>query len=269
MNPSNLTLQVCRLAEEAGKLMKAGPQEIESKGGTSNWVTDCDENVQAFLAWNLLNLLPGSSFLGEESDARDITGEAIWIVDPIDGTANFIRDLGASVISIALMRNKTLELGVVYNPFRSEMFYAERGCGAYLNGEPVHVSDRDFSHSLLFSAMSVYDKTHAPACMNIISRIYGESDDFRRFGAAAFELAQIAAGRGELYFEMRLAPWDTAAAAVLIEEAGGYWECLYHDGFCMDHLFPFIAANSRENFEKLRTIVISELPVIPYDEPLF
>ena len=268
MKPSNLSMQVCELAKEAGKLMQERPQEIESKGGNSNWVTDRDKIIQDFLMEKLGCLLPGSAFLGEESEAWDIAGGEIWIVDPIDGTANFIRDLGASVVSIALMKNQTLELGVVYNPFRNEMFYAEKGCGAYLNGKQIRVSNRDFAHSVLFSAMSVYDKTHARACMNIISRIYDESDDFRRFGSAAFELSQMAAGRGELYFEMRLAPWDAAAAALLIEEAGGCWECLYHDKFCIDHLFPFIAANSRKNFEKLRAIVVSEIPVIPYDAPL-
>lgn len=262
-------MRVCELAKEAGKRILTRPREITSKGNASNWVTDCDKSIQLFLQQNLQKLLPGSSMLGEESDAWDITGEDIWIVDPIDGTSNFIRDLGASVVSIALMRNRTLQLGVICHPFRNELFYAEKGCGAYLSGTKIHVSDRDFSHSLLFSAMSVYDKSHAPACMNIISRIYRKSDDFRRFGAAALELAQISAGRGELYFEMRIAPWDAAAGAVLIEEAGGCWECLYHEGFCIDHLFPFIAANSKESFDQLREIVTSEIPVIPYDEPLF
>ena len=134
MKPSNLTMQVYELAKEAGKLMQERPQEIESKGGNSNWVTDRDKIIQDFLMEKLGCLLPGSAFLGEESEAWDIAGGEIWIVDPIDGTANFIRDLGASVVSIALMKNQTLELGVVYNPFRNEMFYAEKGCGAYLNG---------------------------------------------------------------------------------------------------------------------------------------
>ena len=268
MYPSELCMQVSALVREAGKLMDK-PQVITSKGGFSNYVTDCDKTIQDFLSERLLKLLPGSCMLGEESNAWEIHGEDIWIADPIDGTSNFIRDLGASVISVGLMRKNHLAVGAIYNPFRDELFYAEQGCGAYLNGTQIHVSDKDFSHSLLFSAMSVYDKRHAPACMNIISRVYEDCDDFRRFGAAAFETAQIAAGRGELYFEMRIAPWDAAAGALLIEEAGGYWECLYHDGFCTNRLFPFIAANTKENFDRLREIVTSEVPVIPYDEPLF
>ena len=269
MNPTKLCVQVCGLAKEAGKIMKEGPEKIQSKGTPSNYVTDCDRKVQEFLTEKLLECLPGSCVLGEESNTWDITSEAVWIVDPIDGTSNFIRSLGASVISIALLRRNQLEIGVIYNPYREELFYGEKGHGAWLNGNRIHVSDRDFSHSILFSAMSVYDKRFAPACMNIISKVYQEADDFRRFGAAAFETAQLASGRGELYFEMRIAPWDAAAGALLIEEAGGYWECLYHDGFCADRLFSFLAANTKENFRKLREIVTSEVPVIPYEVILF
>ncbi len=259
--------EVCRIAEDASELMKHRPseEEITQKGNISNYVTATDIAVQQYLEERLTELLPGSTVLGEESAERNQHAEMIWIVDPIDGTSNFIRDLGASVISIALMRNRELEIGVVCNPYRNEMFYAARGCGAYLNEKEIHVSDRDFSHSHFCSALCVYAKEYAEPCLNIIGRVYQESDDLRRFGAAALELSQLAAGRVELYFEMRIAPWDAAAGALLIEEAGGYWECLYDKGMQTGKLFPFIAANSKESFEKLRAIVTEFIPVVPYD----
>ena len=262
-----LAKEVCKIAEAASELMKQRPseEEITQKGNISNYVTATDVAVQRYLEERLTDLVAGSDVLGEESAERIPETETLWIVDPIDGTSNFIRDLGASVISIALMKNNVLEIGVVYNPYRNEMFYAAKGCGAYLNGTKIQVSERDFSHSHFCSALCVYAKEYAEQCLNIIGRVYQESDDVRRFGAAALELSQLAAGRVELYFEMRIAPWDAAAGALLIEEAGGYWECLYDKGMQTGKLFPFIAANSKESFEKLRAIVTEFIPEIPYD----
>ena len=265
-----LSDQIGAIAKEASRFMKHRPAEAEitQKGNVSNYVTETDLAVQQYLNESLKKLIPGSEVLGEENADWDRSAKHLWIVDPIDGTSNYIRDLGASVISIGYMVNDQLEAGVVYNPYRDELFSAQRGNGAYLNGRRIQVSDRDFRHSHLCSALCVYAKEYAQPCLNIIGRVYQESDDLRRFGAAAFELSQLAAGRVELYFEMRIAPWDAAAGALLIEEAGGYWECLYDKGLQKEKLFPFIAANSKENFERLRKIVTDELPIIPYDGTL-
>lgn len=263
-----LTLAVCDLIRSAGEIMKQRPEHVIQKGNASDYVTEADVHVQEVLAEGLMKLLPGSELCGEEGTDHTTHGGDIWIVDPIDGTSNFIRDLGASVVSVGLMRRGELVSGVIYNPYRNEMFYAAKGCGAFINGRKIHVSDHDFAHSHFCTAMSVYDKNYAEPCFNILKEVYYHCDDMRRFGAAAFELAQLAAGRVELYFEMRLCPWDCAAAAVLIEEAGGYWECLYHKGMPTDRRFIFLAANTRENFEKLRAIVTAEIPEIPYDQSL-
>lgn len=269
MNHANEQLadRIGNIAKAASRLMAHRPEvgEITQKGNVSNFVTETDLAVQQYLNSALKELVPGSEVLGEENAGWDRNARKLWIVDPIDGTSNYIRDLGASVISIGYMMNDQLEAGVVYNPYRDELFTAQRGKGAYLNGRRMHVSERDFRHSHLCSALCVYAKEYAQPCLNIIGRVYQESDDLRRFGAAAFELSQLAAGRVELYFEMRIAPWDAAAGALLIEEAGGYWECLYEKGLQKEKLFPFIAANTKENFDRLRKIVTEEIPVIPYD----
>ncbi len=266
--PMELTEAVCEIAKRAGERMKHRPQDVMQKGNASDYVTETDIRIQQILSEELTNLLPGSQVCGEEGIHTRYTSRDIWIVDPIDGTSNFIRDLGTSCVSIALKRDGVLFSGVVYNPFREELFYAEQGCGAYRNGEPIHVSDRDFAHSLFCSAMSTYDKRYAEPCFEIIHDVFMECDDLRRFGTAALEGAQLAAGRVELYFEMRLCPWDSAAAAILIEEAGGYWECLYQEGLPHEKRFAFLAANTRENFDHLREIVVHAVPSIPYEEAL-
>ena len=266
--PMELTSEVCRLVRSASEIMRIKPEHIRQKGNASDYVTEADVRVQEVLSKGLTEILPGSELCGEESDEHIVHDGDVWIVDPIDGTSNFIRDLGASVISVGLMRHGELVSGVIYNPYRDEMFCAEKGCGAWLNGTRIHVSERDFAHSHFCTAMSVYDKSQAEACFSILRRVYYSCDDMRRFGAAAFELAQLAAGRVELYFEMRLCPWDCAAAAVLIEEAGGYWECLYQKGMPTDRRFVFLAANTKENFARLRAVVTEEIPQIPYDPKL-
>lgn len=252
--------QITSIVREAANLMKPENIDIEQKGNDSNYVTTADVNVQNFLKEKLLALLPESSFVGEEGDEQYADTEYIWVVDPIDGTSNFIRDLGLSAISVGLLKNRKPYIGVVYQPYRDEMYAAEVGKGAFMNGKRIHVSDRDFRHSHLCSAMSLYNKDYAPPCFRIIERVYNESDDLRRLGTAAVELVYLAAGRVELYFEIRLFPWDVAGAIPIITEAGGYVDLMFEDELPLDRPMPVIAANTKENFERLKEIVYEEIP---------
>ncbi|MBR1853621.1 MAG: inositol monophosphatase [Lachnospiraceae bacterium] len=265
---SELTVQIAEIVRGASRLMtdKDLKEKVEQKGNNSNYVTEADKAVQDFLAERLPALLSESEMLGEEGEHRKLHAENVWVVDPIDGTSNFIRDIGFSGISVGLVRNGKPYAGVIYNPYRDELYRAEMGKGAFLNDRPIRVSDRDFGHSHLCSAMCLYDKRYAEACFNVIRRVYMQSDDLRRMGTACLELAMLAAGRVELYFEMRLFPWDAAAAFPIIREAGGIVECLHYDGFPLDRPFPVIAANTRENFVKLKEIVCEEVPEVPYEE---
>ena len=252
--------QIAKIVREASELMKPENIKVEQKGNDSNYVTTADVNVENFLKEHLLALLPGSSFVGEEGDEATADTEFVWVVDPIDGTSNFIRNLGLSAISVGLLRNREPYIGVVYQPYRDEMYTAKVGEGAFLNGERIHVSDRDFRHSHLCSAMSLYNKDYAPPCFRIIERVYEESDDLRRLGTAAVELVYLAAGRVELYFEIRLFPWDVAAAIPIITEAGGFVELMFEDKLPLDRPMPVIAANTKENMERLKEIVYEEIP---------
>ena len=256
--------KIADIVREAAELMKPENIQVEQKGNESNYVTTADVNVQNFLKEKLLELLPESSFVGEEmssgNDEKFADTEYIWVVDPIDGTSNFIRELGLSAISVGLLKNRQAYIGVVYQPYRDEMYMAEVGKGAYMNGKPIHVSDRDFKHSHLCSAMSLYNKEFAPPCFRIIERVYYESDDLRRLGTAAVELVYLAAGRVELYFEIRLFPWDIAASIPILTEAGGFIELMFEKELPLDRPIPVIAANTRENFERLKAIVYEEIP---------
>lgn len=258
---SDLRKETVSIVKNASALMKNRDFWVKNKGNTGNDVTAMDVAVQEYLKEHLLSAFPDSIFMGEEeefdwNEKRVQETEWLWIVDPIDGTSNFIRNLQASAISVGLLHNGIPWLGVVYNPYLDEMYEAEKGCGAFLNDQPIHVSDRDFSHGHFCTAASLYDKSLAKPCFSIMEEVYGLCDDFRRFGTAAIELSSLAAGRTELYFEIRLFPWDYAASTVLIREAGGYVGTLPSlPGLTFHKPIPIIAANTKENFQKLNRII--------------
>jgi myo-inositol-1(or 4)-monophosphatase len=155
-------------------------------------------------------------------------------------------------------------MGVVYCPWRGELYSAEKGRGAFCNGKPIHVSDRSYGRGILFSAMSTYRKELARSCSDIIYDIYMECNDVRRTGSAAVELCLMAAGFAELYFEMRLMPWDYAAASLILLEAGGA-ACDFTGAFpSLYKPSMFIAANTREHGERLLATVHKHLDQVPY-----
>ena len=237
---------------------------VSEKDGASNLVTTADTAVQSRLRTLLGEILTQAGFLGEESPDVTALGNIYWVVDPIDGTSNFARGMRLSAISVGLLEDEEEIFGVVYNPYAEELFCAAKGQGAYLNGERIRVSERDFSHSLIFTAFSLYQKAYAPLCESALAELYPECDDFRRLGSAALELCALAAGRGELYFEIRIFPWDWAAAAVIIREAGGTIGTI--DGERLRHDAPvlLLAANSDENFRTLKRTVQKHIPKLPY-----
>ncbi|MGN0106767.1 MAG: inositol monophosphatase family protein [Hominilimicola sp.] len=240
------------IAAEAGKIMLENRSfSVHSKGTAANYVSDIDINVEKFLRERLTALCPEAAFIGEESDSNDYTAEKMWIVDPIDGTANFVRDMDMSAVSIALVENGEAIMGVVYNPYVNRMLYSEKGRGAYMNGEKIHVSTRPLENSIISIAMSVYKKEYAPMCFTLAEKMQMQCEDIRRIGSAAIELCNLAAGKIEMFFEARLYPWDFAAASLFVREAGGYIASLGSD-LVYDRVIPIIAANSKESFELLQ-----------------
>ena len=248
---------------DAAAIMQQGRFDIMYKGGVENVVTSSDLAVQHYLTGKLSEVLPGSGFFCEEEDLRETREEYVWIIDPIDGTANYARGLADCCISVALERRGELQLGVVYSPARGELYHAVRGQGASCNGKTIHVSDRPLKAAIFCTAMSTYRKEYAKACSDVIYDIYMRSNDLRRYGSAAVELCLMASGFIELYFEMRLQPWDYAAGGLILEEAGG---CIA--GF--DGTFPSLtapslvaAANNRENLDAILGTIHRHIPSLP------
>lgn len=258
---TELLNRVISAVREAGEILSQ-PFTVEEKQGISNLVTTADHAVEHFLRERLLQILPEAGFLGEEGDRINLTGK-YFVVDPVDGTSNFARGIPLSVISVGLMEAGKPTLGVVHNPLTGELYCAQAGQGAYLNGKPIHVSSRDFSHGLFYTAFSLYRKEYAAPCMRILEQVYMQCDDFRREGSAALELCRIAAGRAELYFEMRVFPWDVCAAEAIISEAGGCFTHLLCEKEDPTRPHLMVAANSNENLCKLTEFVLREIPALP------
>ena len=258
---------VVSIVREAAKIMTGGEYTVTEKGD-ANFVTDKDVAVERFLRQKITEAFPGIGFIGEEEDfsADALEREYTAVADPIDGTMNFTRDMNLSVISVAILKNGKPHVGVVFNPFTNEMFTAEHGKGAYLNGKAIHVSNRDLRSACFFTAWSTYRKDLARACFEISEEVYYDTCDIRRLGVCALELSYMAAGRGELYFEIRLFPWDFAAAQLILTEAGGYIGTIDFDAPIYTRPQPIIAANSKDNFDYLAQKVKKYVPHIPYNE---
>lgn len=251
--------EIIRIVREAAKLMITDCFEISQKEGFANIVTSSDIAVQEFLVKELSTIFPGSGFFCEEEDCQDDSHEYTWIIDPIDGTANYSRGIDQCAISVALKHNSQIIFGVVYLPRTQELFYAELGKGAYLNDKQIHVSDRKFENGVMCTALPVYYKEYAPVCSEIIRDTFLKCNDIRRFGAAAPEICYLAMGRCELYFEYILSPWDFAAASLILTEAGGCITNKDHSPIIFNKKIGIIAANSIENLKELQSIIDKHL----------
>jgi len=336
--------RLIEIVREAARLMEEASFEITSKEGYANIVTSTDVAVQEYLCKHLKELLPGSGFLCEEDDINELTTlqgvqeyrstgvqtlptettnalepqnlktskpeQYTWIIDPIDGTANFARGIDQCAICVGLGVQEakefssgvqeyrsvgvqtspscscnsltetnnssttsnsdspsfggvrggfpaTIILGIVYIPRTNELFYAERGKGAFRNGKQIHVSDRPFANGILCTALPVYHKEYAPLCSKIILEAFTQCNDIRRFGACAPELCYLAMGRCEMYFEYLLSPWDFAAASLILTEAGGVIADLNGNAPTYLHPSGIVAANNKENLDRMLGIVKS------------
>ncbi len=210
---------------EAGKIVTSAEDisaKTEEKNGAADLVTAYDVAVEQFLRKKLLALLPDAYFYGEESEkCGDPAKGWVFIVDPIDGTTNFVRGMSQSAISVALAKDGVIEYGVVLDPFKNELFSAQRGKGAFLNGKPIHVSDRPLEKGIFGMGTAIYNREFEDQTISVLAQLFKRSCDFRRMGAAALDLCNVAAGRYDAFFEFSLAPWDFAAGSLIVTEAGG------------------------------------------------
>lgn len=215
-----------RAAREAGALILdrlGAAGQVQFKSSVVDPVTAADRHSQALIAERLLGAFPGDMLLGEEGDARTTasSGGRLWIVDPIDGTVNFLHGYPVFAVSIALYCDGAVQAGVLYDPSRDEMFVATRGEGATLNGRTLAVSQTGELIAAMVATGFPYDLTARRDVLPLFGRVVERTQAVRRDGSAALNLAYVACGRFDAYWERDVQPWDVASAALFVEEAGG------------------------------------------------
>lgn len=220
---SELAVALSTAAEAAALVhTRDGAGEVREKG-RADLVTAVDEAAERLIGERLRSAFPDDAVVGEELSSAAVMAGRRWIVDPVDGTTNFVHGHPFVAVSIALADDDGPAVGVLHAPFLGEVYHAVRGGGAFLNGAPLRVSTvGDFAHSLLATGFPFKSgKGRLDAYMRLVADAVRATHDVRRAGSAALDLAFVAAGRVDAFFEIGLAPWDVAAGMLLVTEAGG------------------------------------------------
>lgn len=199
---------------------KVDEQQIHTKD-LNSLVSYVDTNSETIIIERLRELLPESSFLAEESTAGLEDTDYVWIIDPLDGTTNFLHQIPIFAVSIALQFQGEIILGVVYEVNQKECFHAVKGQGAYLNGSKISVRNFELKDGLVATGFPYYDFSKTEAYLKVLENLMLHTRGVRRLGAAAVDLAYVACGRYNAFFEYSLASWDVAAGALIVKEAGG------------------------------------------------
>lgn len=227
LNLEKLTLEVADVARQAGAFIKQARQSLSASDIKSkkphDYVTKVDKQSEAFLIESLRRLLPQAGFIIEEMGATWQGESYVWVVDPLDGTTNFIHDMGSYCVSIALRGKEGLLLGVVYDPVRDECFHSWKGAGqSYNNGVPIRVSRTgSFQDALIITELPYNSKGYHDCAMNLLESFMGNVAAIRMNGSAALAICYVASGRVDAWMEAYLGRWDFSAGALILKEAGG------------------------------------------------
>jgi myo-inositol-1(or 4)-monophosphatase len=258
MRFSSETLTAIEIAKKAGKLLKEGQKKnfsISSKKGIHNLVTTYDIKSEKFILNSLKKKYPTHSFLSEEKGAlTSLKTKYLWIVDPLDGTVNFAHKIPFFCVNIALQKNKETLLGVTYNPITEELFVVEKNRGAYLNNKRLKVSNtKTLNSSILATGFPYNLKSNPEKCIEKFTTVLRRGIPIRRLGTAAMDLAYLAAGRFDGYWENNLGPWDVAVGDLLVKEAGGMTTNWLGNSFKITKRNSILATNGKihKNFLKI------------------
>ena len=229
-------------------------KEVSYKSGINDLVTDVDKASEAMIIKKIKIWFPGHSFLAEES-GKSSRGESeiIWVIDPLDGTVNYSHGFPFFCVSIGLMMEGEIKLGVVYDPVRKEMFSAEKMKGAFLNDDRMKVTETDKLESSLIATGFAYSAEKRQANLELFERIISRAQAVRRPGAAALDLCYVASGRLDGFWELNLSPWDTAAGQLIVTEAGGKVSMM--DGSCYDIYKKDILATNGKIHDEMSAIL--------------
>lgn len=233
MNLTSIVKDVTLVCRETGKYILSQSQSFQYSNvefkGLNDMVSYVDKTAEEQLVAGLSTLLPEAGFLTEEHTINTDKKEYTWIIDPLDGTTNFIHGLPIYAISIGLEFNNEIILGVVYEINKDEMFYATKNGGAYLNDRKISCTQTEnLKDTLVATGFPYYNFELLPQYMNLFSTLMQKTHGLRRLGSAAVDLAYVACGRFDAYFEYNLNAWDVAGGALLVKEAGG--ECIDFNG---------------------------------------
>ncbi len=226
INLELLTQDVCSIAQQTGafllaELGKVSTTQIEEKS-LNSLVSYVDKTAEEKIVDGLKKLLPNAGFLTEEETVEQTNATYRWIIDPLDGTTNFLFGLPCFAVSIALEKEGELVLGVIYEPNKKECFYAWKGGGAWCNEQIIHCrKNRALKHSLLATGFPYYDYSKMEQYIKLFTILIQNCRGIRRWGSAAVDLAYVACGRYDGFFEYSLNSWDIAAGVIIIQEAGG------------------------------------------------
>ncbi len=215
-----------RAARKAGDFIAKSHENADSvetlQKGTYDFVTNIDKGAEAIIIDVIKKSYPDHAFVAEESGSQgNAKSDYQWIIDPLDGTTNFVNGLPHFAVSIALRIKGRTELGCVYDPMRNELFTAQRGAGAQLNSRRIRTGNaKDLTGTVLATGFPFKAKQHSESYMKIMSALFVDCADFRRTGSAALDLCYLAAGRVDGFFELGLKPWDIAAGELIAREAG-------------------------------------------------
>jgi len=244
MNPTRYDLE--SMARQAGEILRAGyGKHIQiSHKGVIDLVTEIDRRSEQYLLGEINRRYPNHHIMSEESG--EIPGEecCLWFIDPLDGTVNYAHQVPVFTVSIAYQQDGVLQLGVVYDPLRDELFSAERGKGATLNSEAISVSKTTLLDRSLLSTGFAYDiRTHPETNLDHFARFSLRCQGIRRLGSAALDLCYVACGRFEGFWELRLNAWDIAAGALIAEQAGALVTDIHGNPDYMAQPQSILAAN--------------------------
>jgi myo-inositol-1(or 4)-monophosphatase len=215
-----------KAAREAGKIINRASQDVGSltvmTKDVNDFVSEVDRSAEETIIAILKDAYPTHGFFGEESGKTNQEADSIWIIDPLDGTTNFLHNFPAYCVSIALQEKGVLTQAVIYDPVHNDLFTATKGRGAFLNDKRIRVANRaKLQSGLISTGFPFKDFTYLDTYLDIFKDMMKKTSGIRRPGSAALDLAYVAAGYSDGFFEMNLSAWDIAAGALIVQEAGG------------------------------------------------
>lgn len=239
--------QMIAIVKEAGTIMRGASLDasgIYDKEGISNFVTRYDKEVQEYLISHFKELLPDAHYLAEEEGMQQSPGDGYcFIIDPIDGTTNFIFDYKHSCISVGLAFKGKMVFGVVHQPYLNETFAAIKGMGAWLNEKQIHCSGKGLEENLVAFGCARYNSDDTDRIFDYAKKLYLYSLGIRNGGSSTLDICRVAAGRNGLYLELMLQPWDYAAASLILQEAGGVITQIDGKAITLDAPCPILAGS--------------------------